>query len=144
MKKLFLDTNIWLRFFLRDNEQAKDCSELLNHVELGNLTPYISSIILLEINYVLTFTYKYPGSKSYKYLEGILKTRGLTVIEKTNSANAMKNYKSHKIKFTDCLIASQIPKDMVLITYDQEFKKIPGLSVQTPAQILEKIASKET
>ena len=140
--KIFLDTNIWLRFFLRDNKQAEDCIEIIRQIELGNLTPYISSIVLIEVNFVLTFTYKHTNKKSYKYLDTILKTRNLTIVEKTNTHKALDIYKKHNIKYTDCLIVTQLPSKTILVTYDKEFKKIPRLNPQTPKQILEKLEGK--
>src|SRR3990167_4309159 len=106
MKKLFLDTNIWLRFILEDNEQAKDCRQLIIQIEAGKWRVYTSTIVLLEINYVLGSVYKIKQSQVIDDLEAILKTRNLTLIEKTNFVFALKLYRQTKVKLSDCLIAA--------------------------------------
>lgn len=139
MKKIFLDTNVWLRFLLQDTEQAEKCVELIKAIELGKLNPYISAIVLLEVNYIFTFTYKRPAKEASQILRKILKTRNLTVIDKTNTNKAMSIYTKYRIKFTDCLIASQLPSKTTLVSFDRDFIKIPGIDAQTPRQVLEKL-----
>lgn len=41
-------------------------------------------------------------------------------------------YKKYKIKFTDCLIASQLPQDSTLVTFDADFNKISEIIVKKP------------
>ena len=135
MKKLFLDTNIWLRFILEDNEQAKDCRELIAQVEAGKWRVYTSTIVMLEINYVLSSVYKIKRSEVLRDLEAILKTRNLTLIEKTDFNQALKFCRQFGVKLSDCLIAAQLPKKMILVSYDQDFKKLP-ITVKTPANLL--------
>lgn len=138
MKKLFLDTNIILRFFLRDNEsQYQDVCRLFTKIEEGRFKPYISSIVLLELNYVVRNVYKLPIDESLDYIEAVKKMRGMTVIEKTDADHAINFYRKYKIKLGDCFIASQLPKEAMLITYDGDFKKIKEILSQTPDEILQ-------
>lgn len=138
MKKIFLDTNIWLHSLLQDNNQAKDCAELITQIEQGKFLSYTSAVVLLEVNFVLTFTYKISSKQACGDLEKILKTRGITVIDKTNTKKAIKIYRKHRIKFTDCLIATQLPPKTTLVTYDRDFQKIPRLNPLTPKEVLDK------
>ncbi len=135
MKKLFLDTNVWLRFILEDNEQAKGCRELITQIEAGRWRVYTSAIVLLEVNYVLNSVYKIKVSEAIEDIEAILKTRNLTLIEKTDFRKALKFYRQTKIKLTDCLIAAQVPPKIILVSYDQDFKKLP-VRVKTPGELL--------
>lgn len=135
MKKIFLDTNIWLRFILEDNEQAKDCKELITQIEAGKWRVYASSIVMLEINFVLSSVYKIKRNKVLGDLEAILKTRNLTLIEKTDFQQALKYYRQYGIKLSDCLICAQVPKKMILVSYDQDFKKLP-VAVKTPKELI--------
>ena len=139
MKKIFIDTNVWLRGIVNDNQQAKDCSQLIEAVESGRFAPYTSTIVLLETIHTLKSYYKIKYNQIIKDVETLLKTRGLSVIEITNFSKALKLHKKVKIKLTDCLIATQLPPRTTLVTYDRDFKKIPKLNPQTPKQILEKI-----
>lgn len=135
MKKLFLDTNVWLRFILEDNEQAKTCRELIMQIEAGRWRVYSSTIVLLEVNYVLNSIYKIKTNEVIEDIEVILKTRNLTLIEKTNFRQALKFYRQYKIKLTDCLIAAQLPPKMILVSYDRDFQKLP-VAVKTPKDLI--------
>lgn len=136
MTKIFLDSNVWIRYFLRDNNQFEEVKNLITAIEEGKFSPYTSAIVLLEICFVLQRYYKYPKNNLESYLRAVLKLRNLTLIEKTDTDKALLYFHEHNIKFSDCLIASQIPKDMTLVTFDKEFDKIRGLSSKAPAKLL--------
>lgn len=137
MSKIFLDTNIWARYLIKDEpKQFADVSKLLAGVEEGLFQPYSSSIVLLELSYVLKSVYKFTFEEVLDALEAVSATREITIFETTNSTQALAYFKSTKIKFTDCLLASQIRKDIVLVTFDEELKKIKDLNIKTPEEIL--------
>ena len=137
MKKLFLDTNIFLRFFLRDNEsQYQNVCRLFAKIEKGAFKPYTSSIVFLELNYVIRTIYKLPIDEVLGYIDAVKKMRGMIAIEKTDSGNAISIYKKHKIKLGDCFIATQLPKGTILLSYDADFKKVKEIQSQTPDEIL--------
>jgi len=51
--KVFIDTNIWLRFFLNDvPAQSQDCIKLFQKIEQGDYRPYTSAIVCLEAVYI--------------------------------------------------------------------------------------------
>jgi len=143
MKKLFLDTNLFLRFFLKDHEnQYQNVYNLFAKIEEGKFKPYTSSIVFLELNYVVRNIYKLSINEVFDYIEAIKKMRGMTVIEKTDSNKAIDLYKKHRIKLGDCFIAVQLPKGAQLITYDEDFKKVNEIQVQTPEELLKRIIIK--
>jgi len=135
--KLFLDTNIWIRFFAEDVvEQFQAVSDLLSQIETGEFRAYTSSIVLLEVNFILTNNYKLPKEEVLQALDAIMSVRGITVVEKTNIKAALKTHAEINIKLADCIIASQLPKNSILVTFDKEFKKIKDIKANTPEQIL--------
>jgi len=135
MKKLFIDTNIWLRFLLQDNDQAKACQNLIELIETGKFRVYASSIVMLELNYVLSSSYKIKPSQVVKDIKAILKTRNLVLIEETDFGKALNWHEKFKVKLADCLIGSQLPKGMILVSYDKDFKKLP-VNLTTPENLL--------
>lgn len=140
MKKLFLDTNIFLRFLLKDNEsQYQDVCKLFAKIEEGNFKPYTSSIVFLELNYVVRNIYKLAIDEVLDYIKVVKEMRGMIVIEKTDTDNAISLYKKYKIKLGDCFIASQLPKEAVLVSYDRDFKKIKELQSQMPDEIFQEL-----
>ena len=137
VKKIFVDTNVWLRFLLIDiKDQYIKSKELIELFEEGKLRPYISTIVLLEVNFVLTSFYKLSKKEAFSVLEEILETRNVTLIEKTNFKKASKYYKKYNIKLSDCLVVSSVSENCVFCTWDEELKKIKGIKVLTPKEIV--------
>ena len=137
--KLFLDTNVFLRFFVTESSYFnQECVQLIGFIKNGLIIPYTSNIVLLEFHYVLLKTYKQPKRIIIRDINSILNLRNLYLIENADFKKAMKYYRNHNIKFGDCLIASQIPQNCLLCTYDKDFAKIPGLNIVTPSQVINK------
>lgn len=135
--KLLLDSNIWLRYLARDDEAAyQTCSKLFGYIQHGAIRPYISAIILLEIYWVLTSLYRVTKNSAQGDIEKISSTRRLTIIEKTHFREAFTLHKKTGVKLADCLIATQVGKGIILVTYDREFRKLPGLAVAEPEEVL--------
>lgn len=141
MIKIFLDSNIWLRFFLKDNDQFESTQKLISAIEEGRFKPYTSAVVLLEVTYVLKSVYKLGAEKIKEILDSICDLRNLTIMEKTDSKKALKYIEKLNIKFSDCLIASQIKKGVILATFDRELSKIKEFNCQTPSQILSSLDS---
>lgn len=137
MKRIFLDANIWLRLYLADNiEHLNAVKELLAVVETGLLRPYTSTIVFLEVNYVLRSFYKLPVEKTLIYLDKMKGVRNISILETTNLERALTYYRRYKIKFSDCLIAAQVPVGMILTSFDREFERIQEIQVATPQDII--------
>lgn len=140
MNKIFLDTNLWIRYILLDNkEQFGLVKTILDLNEKGTVRLYSSSIIFLEINFVLEKVYRFKFEEILEVMHSMHITRGITIIEDAEIDLAIKYYKTYKIKFSDCLIASQLKKGLTLLTFDKEFKKIKEISSQTPAEFLKSL-----
>ncbi len=136
--KALIDTNVWLRFFLEDiPEQYDQALKLFSLIERGEITPYVSTIILLEIYFIFKKVYKQSDAEIVIIFQKILEFRGITLIEKTNFPQALNFLKLYHIKLSDCLIASQIPEKAVLVTFDKEFSKIKEISSKKPDEIVD-------
>lgn len=137
MIKIFLDSNIFLRVFLKDNQKHyNQATQILTLVKEGNIQPYTSTIVFLEVNYVLRSFYKLSMVQTILYLNSIKSLRNITILETTDLEKSLEFYKTYKIKFSDCLIASQIRKDIILVSFDEELRKIKEVNSQTPAEFL--------
>lgn len=137
MNKVFFDTNLWIRYILIDNEaQFKIVRKLLELNEYGSIKIYSSSIIFLELAYVLQKVYKFQYQEILEVLNGIRSTKQLTIMNDTDLDLAIKYFKKYKLKFSDCLIASQISKGLTMLTFDSDFKKIKEINSLTPSEFL--------
>lgn len=138
--KLFLDTNIFIRYLVPENQTIyAECTKLITLIQKGTIIPYVTNVVFQEILYVLTKQYKFTKKEVVIDIFKLFKLRNLILIEKTNTPQAILLYRDRNIKYADCLIATQIPKGVTLCTYDTEFKHLPSLSVATPAQILTRL-----
>jgi len=136
MIKIFLDTNIFIRFLTKDNqEKFIECECLFHLINQGKIKPYTSNIVFLEIFFILHKLYKFPLNQVTMVLEKISKIRNITIIEKTRTAQALALLKKYRIKFADCLIATQIPPKAELVTYDVDFRKIRDLKTIYPEEV---------
>ena len=136
MKKVFLDTNIFLRFFVpTDAEKHYASKEVVLSIEKGRLKAYTSSIVFLECYYVLTSLYKVPRDRVREILTRIAEMRNMTIREHSHTRKAIALWKQTGVKFTDCLITTQIPKGVTLLSYDGEFAKLPVL-LSTPERFV--------
>ena len=66
----------------------------------------------------------------------ILAIRNLTLIETTNTKDALKIHEKYGVKYPDCLIATQVPQGAKLVTYDEDFSKIEGILSFKPSSLL--------
>lgn len=136
VKKVFIDTNVWLRFLLRDQEkQSRWSYRLIESVEEGKIRPYTSAIVLLELHYVLSKVYQVAPDKVQKIIKDILSTRNLVVVNKTDFKKAFLWQQKYQLKLSDCLIASNFPPNCALVTWDKEMTKLKFLQVISPEKL---------
>lgn len=134
---IFLDTNVLLRYLIADQkEQFIHCRELIGKVRDGMIRPYLSSIVLLEVAYVLSSVYHVSRRAIAKDIATVLDLRGLVIVEETHFRHAFALHQKTGVKLADCLIATQVPAGVALVTYDRDFAKLHGLAVRTPQEIL--------
>lgn len=127
-KWFFLDTNIFLRIFIKENEKTfRDCLKLLNLVSRGKITAFTSIIVLIEINFVLISFYKFRKEKVVEAIKSIVELPHLKIIDEFNLRYALELYLKNKVKFIDCLITSStlIMKNRAcVVSYDRDFDKL--------------------
>lgn len=135
-RRIFIETSVFIRFLTRDDsKKAADCERLFELVEAGEMRPCISNIVVLEIVYVLQKLYGFSRTDVARAVEKVIELRNLVLVEKTNTRGALAHWKERSAKYGDCLIASQVPRGVPIITYDADFQAFPELNVLSPADI---------
>lgn len=135
--KVFWDTNIWLRLFIdTGSPQNLSAKKLISQAEQGIYMSYTSAIVLLEVQHVLRTFYKMTESNIHEYIEAILAINSLTVIDQTDFKSAWKLHKKSGNKLSDCLILTQIPKGVILCTFDAKLVKQYKVNSVLPHQLL--------
>lgn len=127
---LFLDTNIWLRFFIGDEEkQLKIVKQILELSEESKIKLATSTFILSEFVFVETSFYKISKKDIIKDLNTITAIRNILLIEKTDFNESLQYYKestSKMQKWSDCVIAAQVPQRFKLCSFDERLEKLIG------------------
>lgn len=138
---VYVDTNVCLRFLVGDDpEKLTSCRKFFESAEQGKIRLRISSIVLLEVYWVLLSLFKHKKHQVQDALEKIMNIRGLVIVETTDFRVAFALHKKTGVKLADCLIATQIPKGVALCTFDKEFRKIPRVSIVEPRDVVKKNA----
>ncbi|OGW24815.1 MAG: hypothetical protein A2X59_08690 [Nitrospirae bacterium GWC2_42_7] len=129
---MFVDTNVFLRFFVRDVEtfyhKAKDFFE---KGESGQLKLETSDLVIAEIVWVLESYYDFSKPEIKEVVETILETKNLKVANNSRVKEAINLYSSGKMDFIDAYNIAYIKaKDFKKVaTFDvKHFKNIEGVS----------------
>lgn len=138
MKHYFIDTNIFLSFFIeREGRQHRDCIQLFQKLEKNQIKGIICSVVLLEIYFTLKSFYALSNQKVRDYLAQVLDIRQLKFRDAYDYYHALTLYEKTGVKFNDCLIASLniFPKTDI-VSYDKDFDKL-GIKRLEPVDILD-------
>jgi predicted nucleic-acid-binding protein len=126
MKKYVVDSNIFLRTLIKEDEKSfADCTHFLNLVKRNKLVAIVPGIVLSEIVWVLKSFYKFPKRDVIRALKSIRKLSGLKLVDSYNYDGALALYEGAKAKYVDCLIATVVAnKNYVVVSYDKDFDKL--------------------
>ena len=125
---LFLDTNIWLRYFIGDHEEHLSIvRKILELNEESKLNISSSTFVLSEVIYTQQSFYQIKRTDIISDIQTICSTKNLLLIERTNLEKTLKLFSIHKnAKWSDCTIATQVPENYQLCSFDHDLSKIIG------------------
>ena len=99
-----IDTNIFLRFYLKDNpDQSARAAALIQSFappELG----YISLVTLAELIWVLDRTYRKSRGEISALIRGLLESKQVILENPDAVDQALRRFESTNADFSDCLI----------------------------------------
>jgi uncharacterized protein len=125
--KYFLDTNIFLRFLVADNQKAHEaCSTLFLLIEEKKVKVATSALVFAEIVWVLQSFYRFPKAEVHNALKAFT-ALPLSYEDKTNVSVAINLHASHAVKFVDALLASHPSLQngkMTIVSYDKDFDSL--------------------
>jgi len=130
---VFVDTNVFLRFFVRDVEPFYlSAKELFEKAEKGSVKLETSDLVIAEIVWVLESYYAFSRAEIQRVIDTILETRNIKVANQSRVTEAVRHYSSGKIDFIDAYnIAYMKAKNFKKVaTFDvKHFKNIEGLEL---------------
>lgn len=126
MKKLYADTNTFLRFLLQDNiEQAKIAEKNFTLAKKKKLRVIIISEIIPELVYVLSGVYKLSREETAKQVSNIIETPYFDIKRRDIWAKVMDLYLQVNIDVVDIFLAVKANKEGgEVFSFDQDFEKL--------------------
>ena len=131
----FVDTNLFIRYFTRDDEEkAQKVLALLKRVEKDKERITTSPLVIFETIFTLESFYRVPKKETKELILPILKLKGLKLSNKEIYEQALDVYVKKNISFTDAFNSVYILKKGIkeIYSYDEDFDKIEGIKRVTP------------
>lgn len=131
----FLDTNLLIRYFTKDDEaKAKKVLDLLRRVEKNEEKVMINQMVIFETVFTLRSQYKVPREEIRELVQGILDLRGIVLEQKDVIESALLLYSKMNISFADafntCYMKEKKLKE--IYSYDDDFDRIEGIKRVLP------------
>ena len=138
MKPMLVDTNVLLRFITGEPaEQAGEVASLFEAADAGKVKLMVLPMVLAEAVFVLTGFYGHSRSKTAEVLSHLVSCPGFHASEQQNILHALKLFGAGKLDFVDCYLAAVSLRDgQSLISFDQDFAKLHGVTIQKPGDPL--------
>lgn len=128
---IFVDTNVFLRFFIRDVESFyHKAMSLFEKAESAQVKLETSDMVIAEIIWVLESYYDFSKPEIREVVDTILETKNLKVANHSRVKEAVDLYSSGKMDFIDAYNIAYIKaKDFKKVaTFDaKHFKNIEGV-----------------
>jgi predicted nucleic-acid-binding protein len=124
MSQLYsLDSNIFVRFLIHDNEQMfAECKKLFRTIVQDQDNEYwVDLQVLSEVIFVLTKVYEVPQVDAITTLDELIAAFGIRIKDTKGQnvfAKASRLFRESGVKFSDCLIAANLRPGETVITYD--------------------------
>lgn len=137
MPSRFLDTNILLRYFTKDDEEkAQKALALLRRIERGEERVETSLFVIFETVFTLQRFYHVPKTRIKELLLPILLLRGLRLSSKNLCVVALDIYVEHNVSFADAFNTVYMKERGAteIYSWDTDFDKIGGISRFEPEE----------
>ena len=128
-KSAWLDTNVILRFLLKEDPQLFQAVEpLFLQTEQGDLEIYIHPIIIAELIWTLESYYEYSKEKIAEVMIQLVEAKGVVVPDKEVIVGALQDYKEKNVDFIDSYLVQYANKKGPLTVYTLDKKHFSRLN----------------
>ena len=138
---VLIDSNIFLRLFVRDDEQKwKDSMRVMQKIAERQIAAYIPTLVPAEVNFVLTSFYRFEKSRVVQATKSMVSISNLKTLDDLSVIRGTQLYEEYNVKFTDCLLASSAllqNGQAAILSYDRDFDKL-GIRRVEPRDLLKK------
>jgi predicted nucleic-acid-binding protein len=124
-----LDTNVLVRFLLRDDEtQFQKAYKLIQQEVSDGAGVLISQLVLLETEWVLRSRYGFSKNQLLEVIASLLDTCDIQIEDEQSVEEAVYQWKHSNADFADCLIAARYRRlgCRATATFDARAVKLAG------------------
>ncbi len=135
---VFVDTNVFMRFIVRDDDEVyAQCRALFERVEPGTVRIWTSHLVLAEIVWTLGSYYERPRAEIAEILDGLLDMQGLQLERPETVRDAIDLYRNNNVDFTDAYGAADARRrgQNVACTFDRDFDRL-GITRLEPSELI--------
>ena len=133
----FVDTNIFIRFFVNDNsDQHRGACHLFKQVREGQVKLIAPHTVLDEVVFVLSSPKLYQRSRQEiaACLTPLLQLRGMQVYQREAIVSALSLYANTRLDFADCvtLALAKAGRIKSIYSFDMDFDAVEGVNRLEP------------
>jgi predicted nucleic-acid-binding protein len=124
-----LDTNILIRYLVRDDEkQFLQATKLIRGAIRAGETLYVPVTVLLEVEWVLRTSFALSKAEVVAAISRLLSASELSIANETAIESALNLYQNHSADFSDCvhIALSHTAGESPLWTFDKAASKVKG------------------
>ena len=129
---LGIDTNVLVRFLVRDDEAQFEKANRLIKREVGvGEDVFVSLLVLLETEWVLRSRYGLEKTAIMAAISGLLDASGVRIEDEPSVEETLFFWKDSTVGFADCLIGAHNRRlgCMATVTFDAKAVKLPAFIV---------------
>ena len=131
-EQIFVDTNVFLRFFVRDVESFfQKARELFELADKGRVRLETNDLVIAEIVWVLESYYSFSKREIKEIIDTILETKNIKVANHERVKEAIDLYMRTKMDFIDAynIVYMKSKNYKKAATFDaKHFKKVEGIT----------------
>lgn len=128
---LGLDTNVLVRFLVRDDEAQFDkARKLIKREVAAGRRVLVSQLVLLEAEWVLRSRYGLPKQQIVEVVSGMLDATDVQLEDEAAIEEAIFTWRDATADFADCLIGAHNRRleCRATATFDAKTAKLPGFT----------------
>ncbi len=128
---LGLDTNVLVRFLVRDDEAQFDkARKLIKREVAAGRRVFVSQLVLLEAEWVLRSRYGLAKQQIVEVVSGLLDATDVQLEDEAAIEEALYTWKDATADFADCLIGARNRRlgCRATATFDAKAAKLPGFT----------------
>ena len=126
---LGIDTNILVRFLVRDNgTQFERARKLIKREVAAGRSVFVNQLVLMETEWVLRSRYVVPKNQIIEAISGLLSATDVQFEDEPVIEEALFIWKDTTVDFANCLIGVKNRRMgcRVTATFDLKASKLPG------------------